>query len=117
MSNVILNLVVIRAADLETSVKFYRMLGLNFVKHRHGNGVEHFSCELGEIVFEIYPQQNNLESTKLTRLGFKVANLKSLFEKLQQEKIKVIVEPKKSEWGLRAVVSDPDGHRIELLQI
>ena len=33
MGNVILNLIVIRTANLETSVKFYRMLGLDFVKH------------------------------------------------------------------------------------
>ena len=117
MDNVILNLIVIRAANLEKSVKFYQMLGLNFFKHRHGNGVEHFSCELGQIVFEIYPQKNKLESTKSTRLGFKVANLKSLFETLKQEQTKAISEPKQSEWGLRAVVSDPDGHKIELTQI
>jgi predicted enzyme related to lactoylglutathione lyase len=28
----------------------------------------------------------------------------------------VISAPKDSDWGRRAVVADPDGHRIELLE-
>ena len=29
----------------------------------------------------------------------------------------VLSPPKDSEWGRRAVVTDPDGHRVELLQL
>jgi lactoylglutathione lyase len=111
-----LNLVVIRSTNLEKSGKFYQMLGLSFVKHRHSNGLEHLSCQAGQIVFEIYPQTAKAEVTTGTRLGFKVINLASLIVKLQQENVPVIAKPTESEWGQRAVVVDPDGHRVELVQ-
>jgi lactoylglutathione lyase len=44
-------------------------------------------------------------------------NLDSLMIRLQQEDITVITKPTDSEWGRRAVVIDPDGHRVELIQI
>lgn len=37
--------------------------------------------------------------------------------KLKNQDFSVIIEPTESEWGLRAVVVDPDGHRVELTQI
>ncbi len=53
---VVLNLVVIRSGNLEESVKFYQMLGLNFEKHQDGNGLAHFAGRIGKTTFEIYPQ-------------------------------------------------------------
>ena len=41
MPNVSLNLVVIRSTDFERAASFYAVLGLTFVKHRHGTGPEH----------------------------------------------------------------------------
>ena len=75
MSDIQLNLVVIRASNLERAVAFYRLLGLDFVKHRHGNGLEHFACDLGTVVFEIYPRTSEADSTSATRLGFRVASV------------------------------------------
>ena len=63
MSNITLNLVVLRTADSAASVAFYRRLGLQFEKHRHGNGLEHFAAELQGGVFELYPQASNAPST------------------------------------------------------
>jgi lactoylglutathione lyase len=116
MAEVPLNLVVIRSTDLEKSGKFYQMLGLSFIKHRHGNGLEHLSYQAGQIVFEIYPQTAKAEVTTGTRLGFQVLDLASLIVKLQRENVPVIAKPRESEWGQRAVVVDPDGHRVELVQ-
>ena len=49
-----LNLVAIRSANIDRAAEFYENLGLEFEKHRHGNGPEHYSCECHEVVFEIY---------------------------------------------------------------
>ncbi|WP_342753405.1 VOC family protein [Prosthecobacter debontii] len=54
-----LNLVVVRVADLERAQKFYEGLGLQFVRHRHGQGPEHLSAEIGDAVFELYPGSCN----------------------------------------------------------
>jgi lactoylglutathione lyase len=116
MTEIQLNLVVIRSVHLEKSVDFYQMLGLRFIKHRHGNGLEHFSSQVGLMTFEIYPQTDKTEITTGIRLGFQVIDLDSIVIKLQKEDISIIIKPTKSEWGLRAVVVDPDGHRVELIQ-
>ena len=117
MFKVQLNLVVIRSVNLERSVKFYQMLGLDFDKHQHGNGLEHFASKTGEATFEIYPQTAQTESTIGTRLGFQVLDIDLLVISLQKENVRVIAQPSASEWGRRAVVVDPDGHRVELIQL
>ncbi|MDZ4402959.1 hypothetical protein [Prosthecobacter sp.] len=50
-----LSLLVLRASEPEKLAIFYAHLGMQFVKHRHGSGPEHFSSELGNFGFEIYP--------------------------------------------------------------
>jgi lactoylglutathione lyase len=117
MPEIQLNLVVIRSVNLEKSVDFYQMLGLRFLKHRHGNGLEHFVSQLGLMTFEIYPQTAKIGTTTGTRLGFQVLDLDSIIIKLEKEDISIIAKPTKSEWGLRSVVIDPDGHRVELIQM
>src|SRR5262245_40093548 len=46
MSNVTLNLVVLRSTDMARAAEFYSRLGLQFRQHRHGSGPEHFAAEL-----------------------------------------------------------------------
>lgn len=110
-----LNLIAIRAADPDRSAEFYRLLGLTFTKHRHGTGPEHFVSEEGAFVFEIYPRGDGLGTTA-TRLGFRVASLDTTMAALASAGVQVITPPAQTEWGYRAVVLDPDGHRVELLE-
>ena len=110
-----LNLVVIRAADLECAAQFYQLLGLTFTKHRHGNGPEHYSAETNACVFEIYPRRNETDSTASVRLGFQVTDIDNLIHELADAGVKIVTEPATSEWGRRAVVEDPDGHHIEIV--
>jgi lactoylglutathione lyase len=114
MNNPVLSLVVIRSGDLERSVLFYRTLGLEFVKHRHGAGAEHFACELGQAVFEIYPRSNDTDSTSATRIGFRVPSVDDAVTRLEELGVQIISPPQESPWGRRAVVIDPDGHKVEL---
>jgi Predicted enzyme related to lactoylglutathione lyase len=111
-----LNLVVLRSFDIERAVAFYSKLGLHFTKHRHGNGPEHYSAELAHTVFELYPHSGDGPSSLGTRIGFSVSSVDEAIQTLTDYPAAVISLPKDSEWGRRAVVADPDGHRIELLQ-
>ena len=95
---------------------FYSRLGLEFSQHQHGSGPEHFAAELGSGVFEIYPLSPNGPSTLGTRIGFSVPSLDSTIAALADCPEAILSPPKDSEWGRRAVIADPDGHRIELLQ-
>jgi lactoylglutathione lyase len=106
-----LNLVVIRAHDIERSASFYELIGLRFVRHRHGKGLEHYSNEENGVVFEIYPRQSEADSTVGVRLGFSVASVDAVVDNLASSG-EVHSAPKDSPWGRRAVVQDPDGHRL-----
>ncbi len=113
MNSAALNLVVLRSSDLERAAAFYERLGLQFTKHRHGNGPEHYAAELGDIVFELYPLLPDGPPTLGTRIGFRVTSLDPILSGLGDA---IVAPAKESEWGRRAVVVDPDGHRVELLE-
>ena len=111
-----LNLVVLRSTGLERARGFYECLGLQFARHRHGSGPEHLSAELGGCIFELYPQPTGSTSTLGTRIGFSVPSLDAIISALSDFPAAIISPPQDSPWGRRAVVVDPDGHRIELVQ-
>ncbi|MEM9007379.1 MAG: VOC family protein [Cyanobacteria bacterium P01_F01_bin.86] len=110
-----LSLMVIRVSDIDRSAAFYSALGLTFKREQHGSGPEHFSTWMGETVFELYPASERFPITT-SRIGFKVVSIAAVLEVWRQSGCKVISEPKETPWGLRTVVADPDGHRIELTQ-
>jgi predicted enzyme related to lactoylglutathione lyase len=111
-----LNLVVLRSADMARAAAFYARLGLQFSQHRHGTGPEHFAAELPGGVFEIYPLSADGGSTLGTRIGFRVPSVDDALAALSDFPDAVLTPARDSKWGRRAVVADPDGHRIELVQ-
>jgi hypothetical protein len=116
MNNITLNLIVLRSPDMPRAAEFFSRLGLQFIEHQHGSGPEHYAAELGGGVFEIYPLKASGPSTLGTRIGFSVPSLDSAVASLSDYPGAIVSPPKDSEWGRRAVVADPDGHRVELLQ-
>jgi hypothetical protein len=111
-----LNLVVIRARDIDRLAGFYTALGFRFTKHRHGKGPEHLSSTIGETVFEIYPSNGTNESTVSTRLGFSVPSLANALGVLRKLDTTVLAEPSDSPFGRRAIVKDFEGHKVELTE-
>ena len=110
-----MNLVVLYSTDLERAARFYALLGLEFVKEQHGSGPEHLACVLGSVVLELYPAAGKLVEP-LTRIGFSVSSVARTVEAVRSSGGEVITPPKETRWGLRAVVADPDGHRVELVE-
>ena len=78
----------------------------------------HSSCELGSTVIEIYPgevqEPQDYRGSGSTFLGFKVASLDAVLDPIKIIKVPVLTAPKRSVWGRRAVVQDPDGRAVEL---
>lgn len=113
----LLNLVVIRSADLDRAERFYRVLGLHFERHRHGSGPEHLAAQphAGGYVFEIYLASAKAGSTTGVRIGFNMDAVDTYIDGLVEAGGAIIQAPVDSEWGRRAVVADPDGHRVELV--
>jgi lactoylglutathione lyase len=116
MADIALNLVVLRSEDIDRAAAFYSRLGLRFSRHRHGAGAEHLAAETEGFVFELYPRAAGGKSTLGTRIGFRVPSVDSVIAALADYPAAVLVPAADSEWGRRAVVADPDGHRVEISQ-
>jgi catechol 2,3-dioxygenase-like lactoylglutathione lyase family enzyme len=110
-----LNLVVIRVSDLEISRRFYEGLGIQFSLEQHGSGPEHLAAKLPGTVFEIYPRGNG-PTTAAVRIGFRVESVVQAVAAAKELGAEIASPPKESAWGLRAVVVDADGHRVEISQ-
>lgn len=115
----LLNLVVIRVKDLDAARLFYEAMGVTFDLHKHGRGAEHLTSEMGEgaPLLEIYPLRDGQTPTTSVRLGFRVHAIDSCIQKILTAGGNVIEQVHSSEWGRRAVVQDPEGHKIELLSM
>ena len=116
MRDVTLNLVVLYSADLERSARFYEVLGLTFVREQHGSGPEHLACSLGGVVLEFYPQAVSASEGPRVRIGFEVPSVADTVKAVQDNGGRVLTSPRESPWGMRAVIVDPDGHRVELIE-
>lgn len=115
MPGVTLSLLVLRTRRLDVARRFYETLGVDFHEEQHGAGPAHLAGRLGGLLLELYPADDGSEAVDAsTRLGFVVANLTGVLDSLVERELSPSVEPRKTEWGLRAVVRDPDGRAVEL---
>lgn len=49
-------ILVIRTDNIIKMKDFFNKFGLDFEKEQHGQGPEHYACQIGNDVFEIYPE-------------------------------------------------------------
>jgi len=112
-----LNLLVIWSQVLTDLVKFYNLLGLNLQPEQHGNGPIHYTAQLsGNTIFEIYPTTSAENVTQNIRLGLDVDNLAIVLDKITETDGAIHQPAKMSDWGYRAVVLDPEGRKVELIE-
>jgi hypothetical protein len=110
-----LNLIVLRAANPGLLASFYTNLGFQFEVEKHGSGPEHLASNAGGSTFEIYPKTTADSDTTAVRLGFRVGSISQILGDLG-DKVDVISSPSRSEWGMRCVLRDPEGHKVELVE-
>jgi catechol 2,3-dioxygenase-like lactoylglutathione lyase family enzyme len=107
-----LNLLVLRTPRLEDLRRFYSALGARFQRERHGNGPEHYAATLSDdLVLELYAAPDGSTTDAGLRLGLTVDDIAETLRSLGQS-----ATPRQTQWGLRALVRDPDGRAVELLQ-
>src|SRR5690349_16786339 len=115
MAETSLNLLVLRASNLEKSLAFYRALGLGFVQEQHGSGPVHYACEMGGMVIELYPGVPiDRKCGGATMIGFSVPALDDTLNALASLGYSPIAPPKQSAWGRRASILDPDGRAVDI---
>jgi len=70
------------------------------------------------VIIEIYPEtgkkitESRVERT--IRLGFKVESLAATLESLEELGVTILKSPSTTQWGLLAVILDPDGREVEI---
>jgi predicted enzyme related to lactoylglutathione lyase len=112
-----LNLLVLRAEDPERLCEFYAALGLSFVREQHGKGPVHHASQIGGLVFEIYPRGKDEPPTIGARIGFNVPSLDAALYALNGQNASVLNGPITTARGRRATVRDPEGHKVELVEL
>lgn len=116
MLSPILNLLVLRFLNLDTAASFYSSLGFILVQEQHGSGPIHYSIQSGQMVLELYPLQSAEEHVWPLMLGFNVPSIEAAAFAAIANGGSVLVTPKLTERGLRAVIVDPGGHKLELIE-
>ncbi len=115
MSDVKLNLIVLKTHQLDCLKEFYSALGIVFCEERHGDGPLHLAARVGGVVIELYPLSADAGlPDATTRLGFSVPDLDAVLARLGAA---VVSGPSSTEWGRRAVARDPDGRKVELVSV
>ena len=109
-----LNLVVIRTKDVESARRFYAAMGLLLHPEVHGSGPQHYVSVVSGLVFEIYPLAAGQPPTTGVRLGFQVDAVDELVPSLIQAGGSLVAGPRDVPGGRQAVVTDLEGHNVEL---
>lgn len=110
-----LNLLVIRVSDIERSRPWYEDLGFSFAREQHGSGPVHYAAEQQGFVLELYPASAKNPVSAGVRLGFMV----SAFDAVVSAKAsagQVIADPAVHDGVRRAVLVDPDGIKVEVVE-
>jgi catechol 2,3-dioxygenase-like lactoylglutathione lyase family enzyme len=110
-----IRLIVIRTGDTKRLADFYSLLGLTFDYHKHGDSPFHYSANIWQTVLEIYPlAKSQSEPDRTLRLGFGIDDFDETVLKLKDLEVSFLSVPTQTEFGINAIISDPDGRKIEL---
>ena len=119
-----LHLVLLRASDLERSARFYReLIGVPLERgdnRRPGDpwigGAHHeYSWRDSYLHFSIYPGSTE-EHTSEAHIGFQVADVRAMHQRLVAAGVPVLHAPREEPWGTAARYQDPDGNVVELVE-
>ena len=110
-----IKLIVIRTEDPKRLSEFYSFLGLTFEYHSHGKSRMHYSAKIGEAILEVYPlMKDQVSSDKCLRIGLAIDDFEERISVLRNSGVIFNLEPRDTEFGLMAVVVDPDGRKLEI---
>jgi len=117
-----LSAVLIVSDDAERLAHFYRdQLGVPLRPERHGETLQHWGCELGDVHFAIHPRENFQRDPNVgvgaVKLAFTVFDLDAYLQTLAQRGVDRLYEPEQVGGMRMTAVRDPDGNFIELTEL
>ncbi len=104
------------AINVEATTGFYRALGVDFDEQPGGRSVgDAGACRMA-IVAATSGDAAGPGVGGTTMPGFEIESLEDSVERLRGMGRRILREPETLSWGRRAVVSDPDGRAVELIE-
>ena len=110
--------VILLVSDMERSIRFYRdVLGLP-LKSQAPDWTEFF---MKGTKLALHPINERLKAKITSRvgilIGFMVMDMDETVKELKAKNVKFVKEPKKESFGKHAIIEDPDGYMISLVQL
>lgn len=117
--SLVITSITIMTPQLQDMLAFYRIIGFDFVAQKVDKGSELFRAHQESLEFSLYASQQVAKSqTPSLQLGFKVSNLEEVVRNLAKiPGVHCILDPMEMPDGKRAIVLDPDGHSIDLIEV
>lgn len=109
-----LRLLVIRSSDIDATKDFYSTLGIEF-RASTKRDMKHYVGAVDGFLMEIYPADSHHREDHI-RLGFGVIGLDEIMGLIPASRGMVMKPPHDTVYGQKALVKDPDGRVVELLE-
>ena len=110
--------ITINTADLEPMLSFYSGLGLCFEQVKVSKGSSVHKSQVNGIEFSIFEiTQVARKSAPSLQLSFQVCDVKEMVTKLLTiPHVMCVLDPIELEGTMKAIMIDPDGHSVELIE-
>ena len=105
---------ILLVSDMKRSTSFYRdTLGME-LKEQSKNWTE-FSKR--GTVLALHPAKKKVKKNNSMLVGFSVSDFDDVMDSLKKKKVKFYKKPKEEPFGKHAIIEDPDGHLISIVQM
>lgn len=107
--------VILLVSDMKRSIKFYRdLLGME-IKEQSKDWTE-FSKH--GTVLALHPsKKKKIKRNNSMLVGFSVSDFDDVCNNLRKKQVKFYKKPKQEDFGKHAIIKDPDGHLISIVQM
>jgi len=113
--------IILASSNPRDLAKFYSVaLGLEFEREEHGNLLEHYGVDIGQVHFGIHPPENlRMSSTgnASISIAFNVKSLKEAISRLEGLGAAQIAAPHDEGFGMVATYADPAGNYFEIVEL
>lgn len=116
--SLVLTSITLNTMHLQAMLDFYRIIGFQFKAVKVEKGSEVYRAAHDGVEFSLYSIKNKDNSQIPTmQLGFRITDLEKNVTQLEKiQGVVCILGPTEMPDGKKAIILDPDGHSIELIQ-
>lgn len=107
--------VILLVSDMKRSIRFYRdVLGMELKEHSK----EWTEFSKRGTVLALHPsKKKRIKKNNSMLVGFSVSDFDDVCNGLKRKKVKFYKKPTQEDYGKHAIIKDPDGHLISIVQM